>query len=111
MEDVYNVFRVANFAWAFLLFFGLIYWGLQDIILSRRCGHIQVPPEHYFFATACLVACFVFLVILGEVFLKDPEIILGSIFPALFLLPATIACSQGAFRIRMHREMIRKGLC
>lgn len=111
MDEVYLWTRAFYFMWGFGLFLSMIHWGLQDLILSRRCGHMQLPPECYFFSTAAFAAVFVLLASLGEIFFQEVMGGFRVFLPILFLLPASIAVQQGAYRIKMHREMIRRGLC
>lgn len=112
-DDIFTAVRSFYFVWSFALFMGLIYWGLQDILLSRKCGHVQVSPEHYLFATATLAGAITLAGSLGELFLvsKIGEGGVRVFLPIIFLVPASIALHQGAFRIRQHRKSIAKGWC
>lgn len=112
MDDLYEWTRIFYFCWAFILFIIMIYWGIQDILLNKRCGHVQVPPEHMLWATAVLGSVFTFSYSLGEIlFLANIPGGIRVFLPALCLLPASIALKQGAFRIQMHRYSVDRNLC
>lgn len=111
MDDVYLAVRGVNFVWSFILFLFMVHWGLQDLILSRRCGHKQVPLEHYLFATAVLASCIMTFLGTGEVFLLHVEGGLRVFLPVAFLTPGTLGLLQGIGRIKDHREHIRRGDC
>ena len=111
MDDVYLTVRTFYFVWATILFWYMVYWGLQDIIVGRKCGHVQVPPEHNLFAFASCMASLVYALSVGEIILTDPEGGLRVFWPFLWMVPATIASLQGSYRIRMHRKAMAAGHC
>ena len=111
MDDVYMVVRSIYFVWAVILFWYMVYWGIQDVIIGRRCGHTQIPPEHTLFAFSAVLAAFVLGASLAEVFLKEVPGGWRVFLPIVFLVPATAASVQGAFRVKMHRLNVELGAC
>ena len=111
MDEIYTIFRTIYFVWGVLLFFVMVYWGLQDLMLGKRCGHVQMPPEFYFFATAAMASAVVLALSLGEIFLQSIPGGYRVFLPALFLVPSSLGVHQGAFRIQMHRKSIEMGTC
>lgn len=110
-DDVYTWVRAINFTWAFILFLGMIYFGVQDQMMKRQCSHTHVPPEFELWILAVFAANLAIILSLAEIFLKD---VTGgwrvfAIWP--FLVLASFALNQGAFRVKMHRASIRAGHC
>lgn len=111
IDEIYNLTRTFYFVWAGILFWYMLYWGIQDLMVGHRCGHIQVPPEHHLFASASLAAALVLDLSIGEIWLQDVVGGWRTFLPALFLTPATIASYLGAYRVKMHREAVTGGYC
>lgn len=110
MDDVYTMTRSIYFVWGFLLFLGMIHWGLQDLLLSRKCGHRHVTPEHHVWAAASLAGIFVLLVSIGEIFLMHAPGGFRVFLPGIFLLFVNVALILGRRRIKSHRKSIERGL-
>lgn len=111
MEEIYYLIRVFYFTWAGLLFWYMLWWGVQDVVVGHRCGHIQVPPEHHFFALGCLMAALVLDLSISEIVLEGVDGGWRTFLPFLFLTPATIASYLGAYRVKMHRIAVEGGYC
>lgn len=111
MNDIYDYVRLVNFLWASILFFTMTYWGIIDVMLTQRCSHTHVPPEHQLWALAAWLGMFILAFSTGEVLYQD---IMGGFrvfLPPAFLFVASFALHQGAFRVKMHKISVDKGMC
>lgn len=111
MDDIYTIVRSANFVWAGILFLLMIFWGGQDIIISRSCPHTHIPPEMRFLQAAGFGMVVSVCISLSEIFLKHAPGGLRVFTAFLFLVPLSFAMHQAIFRIKMHRKAVANGDC
>jgi hypothetical protein len=111
MDDAFTWVRALNFTWAFCLFFAMVYFGVMDIFLTRRCPHLHTPREWQYWILAAFLANLAIILSLAEIFLLD---VTGgwrvfAIWP--FLALTTVSITYTARRVRSHRASIASGEC
>ena len=109
MDEVYTWVRVLNFTWAFILFLGMIYFGVQDKILKSNLTRRRIEREFEIWILAVFCADVAVILSLAEIFLKN---VTGgwrvfAIWP--FLVLATMGLRYGAHRVRSKRKSIQTG--
>jgi len=110
-ETIYDVFRAFYFAWASGLFIIMLYFGVLDIIYTRKCSAVHIYPEQQYWALATFGAVVVYILSIIEIVLQD---VMGGwrvFLPVIIFLPASLAVFWGAHRIRNHAKAVRTGSC
>lgn len=111
MDDVYQIARYINFAWATILFFVMLWWGIIDIMLNKKCTHTHAPPEFMLWAATSMLAVFTIAFGTGEVLLEPVKGGIRVLLPWTVLLAASFALRMGIARVRFHRISIERGAC
>lgn len=111
MTDILEFIRYMNFVWAFALFFVLIYYGILDVLLNRRCKVEHHVRELEFWALAAFLGVFALILSYSEIFLTGAPAGLRvfSVWP--FLTVTSLGLRMGATRVRKHRIMVALGHC
>lgn len=111
MDEVYHTIRFINFGWATILFFTMLWWGIMDIMMNRKCSHHHAPPEFMLWAACSMLAVFTVAFATGEILLEPVKGGIRVFLPWTVLLAASFALRMGIARVKFHRISIEKGAC
>lgn len=111
MIEVFQFVRYLNFSWALALFFALLYYGVLDILLNRRCKVDHRVRELELWALAAALGVLAVVLSTSEILLTDVPsgFRVFSVWP--FLAVTTLGLRMGVVRVHKHSRMIASGLC